>query len=247
MGSIVNGITGLFGGGTNPNNNASSISGLSNVASQQQQLASNLNTQGSDIYGPAFGQYNSGISGQLTPAQSALVGQNLSTMDTATAGTYGNLGIGGSTMENQDLTGNSMRSLAEQSNINFQNEQLGLSGLQEALGYFGGAGQLLGGASTSIGNAGSLQTANQGQLNDALNTLSSKISGLAGSAGGSAATSGTTGAIGGNTAADLGGGAAAGALGGAAAADLGAGAAAGGTSAAGLAGVGDLVTLLLAA
>lgn len=262
MGSLFTGIgnavSGLFGGGgnsVNPNYSASSISGLNSVANQQSQLAGQLQGQGSNIYGPAFGQYNSGISGTLTPAQDALVGQNLSTMDTTTSGAYGNLGLGGSTMEGQDLAGNSMRSLAEQSNINFQNESLGLQGLQEALGYFGGAGQELGGTSQSLSSAGQLQNQNQAQLNAAINSLGNKSAGglgsgiqsLLGGGAGAAGSGAATGAIGGNTAADLGG-AAAGAVGGATAADLGGTAAvAGGADAASLAGVSDLLPLLLAA
>lgn len=252
MGSIVNGITGLFSGGkSNPNSSAGSIAGLDQNSFLQQQLAGEQNAlsgvdqalgnqlvgQGTDIFGPAFGQYNAGISGQLTPAQQSLVTQNLGAMDATTRGEYGGLGLGGSTMEGQDLASNALKSMAENANLSFQNETSGLAGLQEALGYYGGAtsarsaaegalggaGSSLSGASSSLADAGQLQNQNTAQLNAAINSLGNKSAGGLGS--------GIQSLLGGGAGGAAGAGAAAGT--GIAAGDLAAGTAgAGGTAAA---------------
>lgn len=179
----------LFGGGGSTNNQ-SEINNLNTIAQGQVNL-SNTDTnnanlygaQGTSIYDTASGQYQSGVAGQLTPAQQALVTNNLSTENTGTAGTYAGLGLGGSTMESQDIANNTLKSTAEQSNINFQNEQLGLSGLQTADQYYGtsnqalsNAGTALSGASSSTYNAGQLTDANLTALNNAISSLGNKSS-----------------------------------------------------------------------
>jgi len=185
MGSLVSGITGLFSGGSsgagNTSNNASSVSALQGVAGQQQLLSGQLAGQGGSIYGPAFNQNTAGASDQLLPAQQSLVTENLGTMNTNTAGLYGDLGLGGSTMEGQDTSANALRSMSERANLDFQNQQMGLQGLQEALGYYGAAGQNLGGAGATNQAAGGLQDFNTAQLNSAINSLGNKSAGGLGS------------------------------------------------------------------
>lgn len=217
----------LFGGGGSTNN-SSEISGLNTIAQAQtnlsntdQSLGASTYGQGQNIYDPAYQQYISGTTGQLTPSQQALVTQNLGTENTGTMSTYGNLGLGGSTMEGQDLASNVLKSTAETSNINFQNESLGLQGLQTADQYYGtanqsygNAGTALSGASSSLYNAGQLTDANLTALNNAISSLGNKSSssltgtGLSGigSAFSSLFGSGTSGAAS-SGAADLSGGA----------------------------------------
>lgn len=178
MGSIFSGIGSLFSGGggsrSSGTSSSGSIGGLAQNAFLQEQLAGQLDTQGNQIFGPAFGQYNAGINDVLTPSQQSLVDQNLGTMDTATRGTYGDLGLGGSTMEGQDVNANALRSMAEKANLSFLNEDLGLKGLQEALGYFGGSESALGGSSASLGSAGQLQNEQQRLLNQSIASLGNK-------------------------------------------------------------------------
>lgn len=187
-------MTSLFGGGGS-NSSASEISGLTGNSQYQQQLASNVENQGNQVFGeagqiysPAYSQYVQGLTGQLSPSQQALVTENLGTMDTGTSATYGNMGLGGSTMEGQDLASNSLKSMAEQSNINFQNEAEGLSGLQTADQYYGTANSYnstaanaLSGVSNSLSSAGQLANSNNAQLNSAINSLGNKTSGGGGS------------------------------------------------------------------
>jgi len=110
----------------------------------------------SDIYPTALSQFQAGAKGQVTPAQQAAIAQTKSEMDTQTRGTYGNLGLGGSTMETQDLGSNDLKSLAQETGFSALDEQLGLSGLSSALGYENAAANTLGGATTAYGTAGNI-------------------------------------------------------------------------------------------
>ena len=210
MGSVV---SGLFGGGST--NNSGEISGLNtnaqnqvNLSNTDQSLGASTYGQGQNIYDPAYQQYLSGMQGQLTPGQQAMVTENLGTENVGTQSLYGNLGLGGSTMEGQDLASNVLKSTAEQANIANQNEQLGLSGLQTADQYYStanqsyaNAGNALSGASSSLYNAGQLTDANLKALNSAISSLGNKSSGGLGSGlssliGGATGTSGTGGFLG---------------------------------------------------
>lgn len=189
-------------------NNSLEISGLQDISEGQVNLANaeigqgnTIYSQGQSIYSPAYSQYVSGVTGQLTPAQQALVTQNLGTQNAATASTYGNLGLGGSTMETQGMDSNQLQSEAETANLLAQSETLGLSGLSEARNYdttaqsyYSGANTGLSGAASSAYEAGLLSDSNLSALNSAIGSLGSKsgssLSSLLGSAGGaSAATS----------------------------------------------------------
>lgn len=190
---------------SNTTSSASEISGLTNIAEGQVGLgniditnAGNIIGKGDQVYDPAYAQYVSGITGQMTPAQQALVTENLGAMNTKTEGTYGGLGLGGSTMESQDLASNQLKTLAEESNINFGNETVGLEGLSQAdqfyntgANYLNAAEGAYGGASTSTYDAGNLANANLSALNSAISSLGSKsssgsgLSSLFGGAGGS--------------------------------------------------------------
>lgn len=187
-------MTSLFSSGGS-NSSASEISGLSTNSGYQDQLSNQVNQAGQaisseagQIYSPAYSQYVQGLTGQLSPSQQALVSENLGTMDTGTSATYSNMGLGGSTMEGQDLASNSLKSMAEQSNINFQNEAEGLSGLSTANQYNSTADQYyntaesaLSGSSSSLNSAGQLANSNNAQLNSAINSLGNKTSGGGGS------------------------------------------------------------------
>ena len=219
--SVSNPFSGLFGGSSGgssssgPTSNAAETSGLQTNANYQtglgtalENLGSQNYAQGQSIYGPGYSQFTAGASGGITPAQQALVTQNLGTMDTGTENTYGNLGLGGSTMESQDLASNNLRSLAEQSNISFQDESLGLNALQTADQYYntgnqayGTAESAFGGSSSSLNDAGNLAYGNLTELNKAISSLGNKSSsglggGISSLLGGATGTSGTGGALG---------------------------------------------------
>jgi hypothetical protein len=133
------------------------------------------------IYPTAADQFVEGAAGQVTPAQQAAIDQTKKQMDLQTTGTYGNLGLGNSTMESQDLGANAQKSLAQETGFSALDEQLGLSGLGTALGYenasttantgavnaYGTAGNILGQAASALSGVGGLaagQEALQAQL-----------------------------------------------------------------------------------
>lgn len=159
-----------------------------NLASLFGTQASDLQGQGGQIFGPSFSQFQAGAQGQITPAQQAAVNQSLQQQNLQTAGTYGNLGLGGSTMETQDTNANAAKLLAQTQGFANLDEITGLGGLQQALGYYGGglnaltgenqantgalstltgAGSLLGGATNAFGTAGSILSGATGALNNA--------------------------------------------------------------------------------
>lgn len=160
---------------------------FSDYASQAAALSPGFGAQGTSIYGPAADQYVTGAAGQITPAQQAAVNQTLQQQDLQTAGTYGNLGIGGSTMETQDLNANKAKSLAQTQGFSSLDETLGLSGLDEAAKYYGlelgsltGAGQILGGATQALGSAGNLAATEQQTQLGLLGSLGSALGGSQG-------------------------------------------------------------------
>ena len=187
---MTSAIGGLFGGG-NASGAESDLAGISSAAegyaSQAAALApqfettsGNISNEAGQIYGPAINQYTAGAAGQVTPDQQTDIDQTLQQMNLATSGTYANLGLGGSTMENQDVNANTQKSLAQKQQFASLDEQLGLSGLSaanqynstslqalvDALSSFTGAGNILGvasGASSAEGNIANTQT--QQQLN----------------------------------------------------------------------------------
>jgi len=181
---------------------ASKIEGL---FPQFQDTSTQLKGQAQDIMGPAQTQYAAGAAGVLTPAQRAAVDLTKQQMDTQTRTTYGNLGIGGSTMQSQDLGANARSSLAQEQGFSTLDEELGLKGLGTGLNFTNagtstlsaglqdllgagtettgalstltGAGQILGGASGSASNA-ITAAQNQQQLQmQALGGLGSAIGG----------------------------------------------------------------------
>lgn len=165
MGGITSGLSG---------------SGVSSDISGLQNLGGTLPGEAGQIFGPAYNQFQAGASGQLTPSQQAAVTQTLNQMNLGTAGTYGNLGLGGSTMQQQDVNANQLASLAQQQAFEAQSETLGLQGLQEALGYYGGGISALGGA----GQLG------QQQNQQTLGALASAASALGGKGAGGGLLSG---------------------------------------------------------
>jgi hypothetical protein len=129
------------------------IPSFQQFAGQSDVLGGIEQSQGvNDIYPTALSQYQAGAQGQITPAQQAAVAQTKQQMDTQTRGTYGNLGLGNSTMESQDLGSNDLRSLAQTQQFSALDETLGLSGLKEALGYEGAANTAFGTAASSLGS-----------------------------------------------------------------------------------------------
>lgn len=173
-------------------------------------LASTEGTDAGNIYGPAFSQYTAGAGGTITPAQQAAVDQTLKQQNLQTAGTYGNLGLGGSTMQTQDTNANAAKSLAQTQAFSTLDETLGLSGLDAALKYYTGdlsaltgalgtqtgAGQILSGATGALSNAGNIATTEQQTQLGLLGSLGSAIGGSSGIFGSGGLFS-STGALGG--------------------------------------------------
>ena len=201
-------MSGIFSGGSGGgSSSASANAGYLDTLAQGDVNLGNLEiSAASPIYSTALGQYESGAAGQLTAPQQALVQQNLGTEQTGTMGTYGALGLGGSTMEGQDLANNVLKSTAEQANIANQNESLGLSGLSAAQQYYTGAGNDYTGASSALSSSGGLSQGVTNSLNSAISSLGNKSSSGSGlgslfsSAGGGASSlfgsgSGTGGSV----------------------------------------------------
>lgn len=160
---------------------------FSDYASQAAALSPGFEAQGTQIYGPSADQFVTGAAGQITPAQQAAVNQTLQQQNLQTAGTYGNLGLGGSTMQTQDTNANAAKSLAQTQGFSTLDESLGLQGLQEAGNYYGlglnaltGAGQILGGATGALNSAGNLASAEQQTQLGLLGGLGSAIGGSSG-------------------------------------------------------------------
>jgi hypothetical protein len=196
----------LFSSGSSTVNDAASalqslipqFSALSSEATSLEpnflDLASTFGTESGQIYDPSISQFTSGAEGQVTPAQQAQVNQTAAQMGLGTKATYGNLGLGGSTMETQDLDANSLASLAQTLGFANTNETSGLSGLAAALGFgnaatnatsgalstITGAGNILGGASGSAASAGNLGTTQEQIQASELGSLGSAIGGTGG-------------------------------------------------------------------
>ena len=124
----------------------------SNIANDLSNIGNIDQNTGTSILPTAMSQYTAGAEGVLTPFQQAEVKQNLGQMNLGTEATYGNLGLGGSTMEQQDLNANDLSSLALSAGLSAQSEQLGLSGLTEGLNFLTGATGAFGGAGNIYSN-----------------------------------------------------------------------------------------------
>lgn len=164
---IGSAVGSLFGGGgtSSPAVNAAAITpgllNLGNISGTLENLGNQEIGYGNTVTPTAINQFQAGATGQLTPAMAALAATNLSSSDTATKGAYSNLGLGGSTMESQDLATNQLRNTAETANLEAQEEQLGLEGAGVGLNFLNaGGGQYM--------NAGSLT---QSQIQDILAAL----------------------------------------------------------------------------
>ena len=152
---------------------------------------SSFDTMGDQIYPTSINQFDLGATGQITPSQQAAVDQTLQQQNLQTQGTYGNLGLGGSTMDTQDLNANKAKSLAQTQAFSTLDETLGLSGLSQAEQYYGlglnaltgalgtqtAAGQILGGATGALNSAGNLATTEQATQLGLLGSLGSAIGG----------------------------------------------------------------------
>lgn len=162
---------------------------LLGLAGQQEANAQPLITGGQS-------QYEAGLTGQLTPAQQALTANTLNQMNVGTASNFANLGLGGSTMEQQDLNANQLASLAQTEGILNQDETLGMTAQQ--LGE-----QIMAGAGTSFGQAGNMltgeanlfETQNQTYLQQ-LQNAKSALGSVAGQAAGGGQGSSGIGGIG---------------------------------------------------
>ena len=171
-------------GGGKGGSSGSSSGSTDQIAGELQNLAGLETGTGMNIMGPGYQQYAAGATGQLTPAQQALVTQALGNMNLGTQANYANLGLGGSTMEQQDLNANRLSSLAQQAGLETQSEQLGLQALGEGLSF-------LNAGSGNLGGAGSIYNQDQTNKAGALTSLASGLGGAGGGTSGAGSTSGS--------------------------------------------------------
>jgi hypothetical protein len=147
-------------------------------------LGSTLQGYGNQTLGTAENQYQTGASGQLTPGWQALSQNELTQANLGTTAQYGNLGLGSSTMKQQDLGANQLQNLAEQGNLAALEEQLGLQGLQTGSNMLTGAGSMYSGAAGIAQNSISDSLASAAQSKSGLSSGISGAAGLGGLLGG---------------------------------------------------------------
>lgn len=161
---------------------------FSDYASQAAALSPIFENQGqNDIYPTALSQFQAGAAGKVTPAQQAAIDQTKQQELLQNASTYGNLGLGGSTMQTQDANAIAQKSLAQSQGFSSLDETLGLSGLTSALNFenlglsaLTGAGSILGGATGALNSAGNLASAEQQTQLGLLGSLGSALGGSQG-------------------------------------------------------------------
>jgi hypothetical protein len=136
------------------------INSLTGLANQEQGFAQTPLTGGQS-------QYQAGLAGTLTPAQQALTNFTLGQNVLGTNNQYGNLGLGGSTMQSQDQAANRLASLAQQEQIDFQNQQMGLAAM--------GLGSQMLGESGQLTNAAGGLNINQQQANQAMTNANNAL------------------------------------------------------------------------
>jgi hypothetical protein len=111
-------------------------------AGQTSSIINDLMNYGTIAATGGANQYQAGLAGQLTPAQQALTDFTAGQNRTSTANTYADLGLGGSSMATEDQNANNLASLTQQEQIDFQNEQAGLTALGTGTGIINQAGGL---------------------------------------------------------------------------------------------------------
>lgn len=165
MGGLFSGIgsaiSGLLGGSANLGAISGGLSNESALAGDITNIAGTQTGYGTNVMGTAYNQYEAGATGQLTPAMTALSNEELTQANLGTSGAYSNLGLGGSTMESQDLAANQLQNEAEQANLEAQEETLGLEGL-------GTGNTILNSAASNYGSAANIT---QSQINSILAAL----------------------------------------------------------------------------
>ena len=174
--------------GSSPGNIAPLGNELENIAGAQTNIAGQESSVAQPFLSGGTSQYEAGLTGQLTPAQQALTSFTNNQMNTGTASTYANLGLGGSTMQTQDINANDLASLAQQEQIDFQNEQMGMYGATEGGNFLNNAISALSNAGGLLTNAGNVYNSQQqqnqqtkGGLGEALGALSGNSAGTSGS------------------------------------------------------------------
>jgi hypothetical protein len=107
-----------------------------------------------------------------------LVDQTLTSNLANLRNSFSRLGLTGSTMEASGLNAADLASLAQTFGIQEDMFKLGLSSIQEALGFYGGAGTALSGETGTINDIANL---NLSETNDLMQAIAS-IAGAAGKA-----------------------------------------------------------------
>lgn len=212
MGGLISGITGLFGGGGGGtssggggySNILGALGGTSALSNLAQQVTgagtgligsgTNLSNISGQVMPAALSQYQLGASGQLTPGLQDVANFAQQQGQLGIANTYGDLGLSGSTMEQQDLASNQLQNLAETAQLALQEEQAGLTGIGVGGNLAAtGAGITGQGINALTGQEDLTANAANAQNQQVLNALGSAATGLSNK---SAAGTGLPGAIG---------------------------------------------------
>lgn len=190
-----------FGGGGGKSGGGSSGAGpgnitplggeLEGIAGGQAGIAGQQASNAQPFITGGTGQYGAGLTGSLTPAQSALTQFTANENALNTANTYGNLGLPGSTMETMDVGGNNLASLAQTEGIDFQNELMGLDAAQMGNAMLSSAVGSLGAAGSTLGNAGGVYNSQEQANLSSKGNIGQILGGISGAPAGSSGGAGT--------------------------------------------------------
>jgi hypothetical protein len=163
----------------------SDLFGTSGSQQQLQQIASQQGALAGAETAAAGPQLTTGtaleqplLTGKLPAPAQALVDQTLTSNLANLRNSFSRLGLTGSTMEASGLNAADLASLAQTFGIQEDMFKLGLSSIQEALGFYGGAGTALSGETGTINDIANL---NLSETNDLMQAIAS-IAGAAGKA-----------------------------------------------------------------
>jgi hypothetical protein len=159
-------------------------------------LGKQLAGYGTNVSNTGMSQFQAGAAGQLTPAQQALSQEELQQANLGTQSTYAALGLGPSTMSQQDQNANALRNEALQAGLSMQNEQLGLEALGQGQSELTSAGSLYEQSNQDYLNAlsGAFNAAGgKSGIGSGLSGVGNWISNLFGGAGTGAAAGSTAG------------------------------------------------------
>ena len=180
MGSAVSDVGGILTGGTSTLQNALGqvsqplsqyTTPMAGLAGNYGNIASSQYGTGQSLIGTGLNQYQMGAQGQLTPGMQQIVNNAQQQGDVLTNAGYARMGLGGSTMNEQDLGNVANQAAQLQANLANQEQSLGLQASQYGLGALSGAA----GTTVDEGNLynqlANLQLTQNSQIASVLNQL----------------------------------------------------------------------------